>query len=95
MTITDQAVHDDELREQAKKRLEGQQGFKLMLGIFAISLAVVTLNWALAGGGYFYPGLVLLGMSTTALIFGWFVYGPRKSVPDSKVDQEVLRMKGE
>ena len=32
---------------------------------------------------------------TTALIFGWFVYGPRKSVPDSKVDQEVLRMKGE
>ena len=56
MTSTDQAVNndelrEDELREQATKRLKGQQAFKVMLGIFAISLAVTFLNWALQGGG--------------------------------------------
>ncbi|MCB0920008.1 MAG: 2TM domain-containing protein [Actinobacteria bacterium] len=87
-------MNDEELRKQARKRLEGQQAFKVMIGIFAISAVIILVTWWLVGGGYFWPGWALLGMAATALIFGWVVYGPTTAVPDSKVDQEIDRMRG-
>jgi len=89
-------VNEDELREQATKRLEGQRAFKVMLGIFAISLLAMVVVWWLVGGGYFWPGWAMFGMGITVLIFGWVAYGPRTGpIPESQVDKEVRKMTGE
>jgi hypothetical protein len=89
-------MDDEELRKVAHKRLQAKQGFIYFLFVWLGVSIIVTLVWLLSGGGYFWPGWVIGGMGIAAFFSGLNAYGPPSNViPESKIDAEVRKLKGQ
>ncbi len=88
-------MSDDELRVQARKRLEAKLGFWQYVGVWvAVSIVLVGI-WFLTGGGYFWPMWPIFGMGIAAVFIFFAAYGPGGSyITEERVDAEVRRMTG-
>jgi hypothetical protein len=89
-------MNDNEaLRRAAEKRLMDQAGFWRLLGIFVIVWVVLTIIWALSGGGYFWPGWAILAMGLALSFIGWGAFGPRERMPSEERIQQEMRKFGQ
>jgi uncharacterized ion transporter superfamily protein YfcC len=86
---------NEALHRAAEKRLKEQSGFWRLLGIFVIVWLVLTVIWAVSGGGYFWPGWAMLGMGIALAFIGWSAFGPRERMPSEERIQEEMRRFGE
>ncbi len=88
-------MSDDELRRQARKRLEAKVGFWQYVGIWAAVTIVLIVIWLLTGGGYFWPMWPIFGMGIAAVFIFFAAYGPGRSyITEDRIDAEVRRMTG-
>lgn len=86
---------NEALRRAAEKRLKDQYGFWRLLGIFVIVWLILIGVWALSGGGYFWPGWAIFGMTIALAFSAWGAFGPRQRVPSqAAVDEEFRKFGG-
>ena len=82
---------DEELRVEAKKRVEKRRDFGTHLVVFVVVNSMLVGIWALTGGGYFWPAWVL-GLWGVGLILNvWDVYF-RRPVTEHDIEQEMRRL---
>jgi len=83
-------VADDELREQARQRVQKRRD----LGAHVVAYVVINLMligiWAISGGGYFWPAWVMLGWGVGLVLNVWDVYF-RRAVTEADIDREIQR----
>ena len=56
-------------------------GARAVLGIAGVVWIGTTVAWAVTGGGYYWPGWVLLGLVASGLLVGSFLVGRRRTGP--------------
>ncbi|MFC2021038.1 2TM domain-containing protein [Chloroflexota bacterium] len=89
-------MSEDEIYEQAKKRVEEKKGFYSHLTAYVVVNIVLVLVWAFAAGGGYPWFLWALGGWGIGLLFhflGVFVFG-RKS-DRASIEKEVEKIKKE
>jgi hypothetical protein len=83
---------DDDLREQALQRLRKKRDLVGHLVAYVVINAAFVGIWAFSGGGYFWPGWILLGWGVGVVLNVWDVYF-RRPITDADVDREVTRLR--
>ena len=87
---------NNEMRAAAVKRINAKRNFWRMLGVFVILAILLTVIWALTGGGYFWPAWAFLGLGVAAAFTAWGAYGPVQAPPsDEQVNDEMRKMGGD
>ena len=82
---------EDELRTEAKKRVEKRRDLGTHFVVFLVVNAALIAVWALTGGGYFWPAW-FLGLWGVGLIMNvWDVYF-RRPVTEHDIEQEMKRL---
>ena len=81
---------EERARKAARKRVEKRRGLEGALVAYVIVNAGLIAIWALAGGGYFWPGWVI-GLWGIGMVCGFWDY-MRKPVTEADVDAEVRKM---
>lgn len=77
-------------RKWARKRLERKRELLNHLVIYAVVNAFLVGVWAFTGGGYFWPGWVMLGWGVFfALDASELMY--RRGITDADIDRELRR----
>lgn len=85
---------EQELREQAVKRLKRKRDFRNQLISYVIINAFLVAVWALADGGYFWPGWVMAGWGVGLVFSAWNAYGrPPKVVTEEQIKREMDDLK--
>jgi hypothetical protein len=87
-------VSDDELREQAIKRLKDRRGFFVHLTVYVIVNAALFALWAMSGGGYYWPMWTAFGWGIGVAFHGLAVLFPEKEPTAAAVDREIARLRG-
>jgi 2TM domain-containing protein len=82
---------EENARELAIQRLRMKQDFKGMAAAGAFAIVVTIVIWALAGGGYFWPVWVILGVAVGVVGTGWKAYGPSNRISEDDVQREMLK----
>lgn len=82
-------VKDENARELAIQRLKMKQDFKGIAGGGLLAVIVTVVIWALAGGGYFWPVWVILGVAIALVTQGWKAYGPSGQITEADVQREM------
>ena len=86
---------NEQLRAAAVKRINAKRNFWRLVGVFAIVSLLLTVIWALSGGGYFWPMWAIFGMGVAAAFTGWGAYGPPAAPPsDEQINDEMRKMGG-
>jgi len=85
-------MEDNELREQAKQRLENKRGFWNFAVTFVVVSVLLVVIWAVADGGYFWPVFPIAAMGVGLVLHGWSVYG-QKPITESDIQQEMQRQR--
>ena len=84
-------VTDEELREEAKKRVEKRRDLGTHAVVFVVMNAMFVAIWALTGSGYFWPAWII-GLCGVGLIMNvWDVYF-RRPVTEHDIEQELKRV---
>jgi hypothetical protein len=81
--------HDD-VRTQARKRLEKRRDFTAHAVTYALVNAMLIGIWAISGGGYFWPAWVLLGWGVGLALNAWDVFF-RREITEADVQREIER----
>ncbi|MFI0431616.1 MAG: 2TM domain-containing protein [Candidatus Nanopelagicales bacterium] len=89
-----QPTSEQQLRDEAIRRLKNKQNFWRMLGGFVILWVIMIAIWALAGGGYFWPMWVIFGTGIAAIYSGWAAFGPKSSINEAQIQQEMRKLSG-
>jgi hypothetical protein len=85
-------MNDEELRAEAKRRVEVKRGFYSHLGVYVgVNLMLVGI-WATTGAGYFWPIWPMLGWGVAIVIQGWATLA-RPSVTESAIQKEMDRLR--
>lgn len=84
---------DEDLRTQARKRLEKRRDFSAHLIAYVVINAMLIGIWAITGAGYFWPAWVLLGWGVGLVLNAWDVFF-RRPITEADVEREVERGKG-
>ena len=85
------AEPEGRVRVAARKRVEKRRGLEGALVAYVVVNAGLIAIWALAGGGYFWPGWII-GLWGIGMVIGFWDY-LRKPVTDADVDAEVRKMR--
>ena len=86
---------DDELRVQARKRLEAKLGFWQYMGVWAAVSILLIGIWFFTGAGYFWPFWPIFGMGIAAAFIFFAAYGPGRSyITEDRIQEEMRRMTG-
>jgi hypothetical protein len=80
----------DDVRAQARKRLEKRRDFSAHVAAYVVINAVLIGIWAISGAGYFWPAWVLLGWGIGLALNAWDVFF-RREITEADVDREVER----
>jgi hypothetical protein len=81
----------DPRRDEARRRVQERRGLQGSLVAYVVINAFLVGVWAVAGGGYFWPGWVLAGWGVAMVLGFWdYVRGP---VTEADVDRELDRMR--
>jgi hypothetical protein len=84
---------DDDLRKQARKRLEKRRDFSAHVVSYVVVNAMLIGIWAITGAGYFWPAWVLLGWGVGLALNAWDVFF-RRPITEADIDREVGRGEG-
>lgn len=84
------AASDDDLRTQARKRLEKRRDFAAHVAAYVVVNAMLVGIWAVTGAGYFWPIWVILGWGIGVVLNAWDVYF-RKEITEADIDRELQR----
>jgi hypothetical protein len=85
-------VSDEELREEARKRVEKRRDLGTHIVVYVVVNAALIAVWALTGGGYFWPAWVLGFWGIGVIMNVWDVYF-RRTVTEHDIEQEMQRLR--
>jgi hypothetical protein len=88
------AEAQEDLRKQARKRLEKRRDFTTHLVTYVLVNAMLIGIWAISGAGYFWPAWVLLGWGVGLALNAWDVFF-RRPITDAEIRQEMARGNGD
>jgi heme O synthase-like polyprenyltransferase len=84
---------DDDLRKQARKRLQKRRDFSAHVVSYLVVNAMLIGIWAITGAGYFWPAWVLLGWGVGLALNAWEVFF-RRAITEADIDREMKRSRG-
>ncbi len=84
---------DDDLRNQARKRLQKRRDFSAHVVSYLVVNAMLIGIWAITGAGYFWPAWVLLGWGVGLALNAWDVFF-RRAITEADIDREMKRSQG-
>ena len=82
---------DDELRERAIRQLRKKKEFGAHVLAYLLVNGFLIAIWAMTGGGFFWPGFVLLGWGIGVFFNAWDVYS--KPPTEDRIRQEMDRLR--
>jgi len=82
---------DDDLRQEAKKRVEKRRDLGTHAVVFVVVNTMMIAVWAMTGGGYFWPGWVLAFWGIGLIMNVWDVYF-RRPVTEHDIQREMQRL---
>jgi uncharacterized membrane protein len=83
----------DDIRKEARERVEKRRDFKTHLFIYAVVNAALVGIWAIATpDALFWPVFVMFGWGIGVLGNAWDVYG-RKPITAEEIDREEQRLR--
>jgi hypothetical protein len=85
------ATDDDDLRKQARERLQKRRDLGAHVVAYVVINATLIGIWAFTGAGYFWPGWVLLGWGVGLVFNVWDVYF-RRPITEADVTREARRL---
>jgi hypothetical protein len=85
-------VTDEELREEARKRVEKRRDLGTHLVVYCVVNAMLVGVWALTGGGYFWPAWVMGFWGIGVVMNIWDVYF-RRPVTEHDIEAELKRLR--
>ena len=86
------ADSDQELREQAIRRLKKKRDFKTHVLIYVAVNTFLVVIWAVTSAGFFWPIFPILGWGIGVLANAWDVYG-RKPISEEEIRREADRLR--
>jgi hypothetical protein len=90
----DASAHSEEdLREQAVKRLNKKRDFRTHLLMYVLVNAMLVVIWAVTNTGFFWPIFPILGWGIGVAANAWDVYG-RKPITEDEIRREADRLRG-
>jgi hypothetical protein len=89
----DMATSEEELRDQAVKRIKARRDLQTHLVTYLIVNAGLAAVWVLTGRGYFWPAWVLVGWGIGLAFSALAVYRPRAAVAEEEIRREVEKMR--
>lgn len=87
-------MNDEELRDQAVKRIKDKREFWMHLIAYIVVNAMLTGIWALSGGGYFWPMWVMLGWGVGLVLHGASLVFENRPIRDADVEREMRHLGG-
>jgi hypothetical protein len=82
---------NDQRREQAIKRIEEKNGFKMDLVSYVVVNAMLVLIWAITGVGYFWPIWVIGLWGVGVVLHGYAVYRGNQYT-EEQIEREMKSM---
>jgi hypothetical protein len=85
-----------ELRTLAAAQVERKQDFAIHLAAYLAVNAFLVVIWAVAGGGDFWPGVLIVAWGIGLGLHAWSVFGhpPRTAAGQVDAEAERLRVRG-
>jgi hypothetical protein len=83
---------EEEVRRQAKRRIEDRRGFWQDLVSYVIVNAALIGIWATTGAGYFWPGWILFAWGIGLAFHAWNTFG-QKPITDEQIQREMDRLR--
>jgi hypothetical protein len=84
---------EEQLREQAVKRLNKKRDFRTHLLMYVLVNAMLVVIWAVTDSDFFWPIFPILGWGIGVAANAWDVYG-RKPITEDEIRQEADRLRG-
>ena len=90
--------NEEDLRQQAIRRLRAKQSFRTHLSIYAVINLMFVAIWFFGsrgpyGHGYFWPIWPMLGWGI-GLFFHWFGVYRQMGLSEAKIQAEIDRLRG-
>ena len=83
-------AEESDARDLALKRLKAKRSFRGLLATAVGVIALMTVIWALSGGGYFWPIWVAFGLGLALVGAGWQAYGPsQRPITEDEIEREM------
>lgn len=87
-------TNDDQLREQAKQRVQAKAGLRSTLVSWVLVTVIVLVVYFLSTpGGYFWPIWPILGVGIAVVAQAWRVFRPASSTQEARIQAEMDRLK--
>jgi uncharacterized ion transporter superfamily protein YfcC len=86
------AQSEEELREQAVKRLHKKRDFRTHLLMYVLVNAMLVVIWAVTDSGFFWPIFPILGWGIGVVANAWDVYG-RRPITEDEIRREAERLR--
>ena len=87
------AVEVDEVRKQARKRLEKRRDFSAHAFTYVLVNAMLVGIWAITGAGYFWPAWVIGAWGVGLVLNAWDVFF-RRPITEADIEREIQRSGG-
>lgn len=83
-------MSEDELRKQARKRLEKRRDLGSHAASYVVINGMLVGIWAISGAGYFWPAWVMLGWGVGLALNAWDVFF-RRPITEADIEREMRR----
>jgi hypothetical protein len=87
------AAEVDDVRKQARKRLEKRRDFSAHLVTYVLVNAMLVGIWAITGAGYFWPAWVIGAWGVGLALNAWDVFF-RRPITEGDIQREIERGRG-
>jgi hypothetical protein len=83
---------DDQLREQARKRLKKKRDFRTHVLMYVLVNALLVVIWAVSDSGFFWPIFPIAGWGIGLAADAWATFG-EKPISEAEIDEEVEKLR--
>ena len=84
---------DDELRQQAIRRIRAKQSFQTHLAVYIVVILLLNAIWFFTSRDYYWPIWPTLGWGI-GLFFHWFGISRQLDITEDKIQAEMNRLRG-
>jgi hypothetical protein len=91
--VSTDSASEKGLRALAAAQVERKQDFAIHLAAYLSVNAFVVIVWAVAGGGSFWPGVLIVAWGIGLALHGWSVFGRLPRTPEQQIDAEAERLR--